>query len=474
MPPRSRRGAARRAGLTLGTLLVIIGFVFTNSDRLPRRSLAAMFQTARLAQQHQELLRDRLDDPQQLRQILNDRERLEELLADPRAQNLIADLTADGGLLEGANVRALAERVAEGDLDAVNELLDDAGLPAAKELLADISSNDSALKELLDDAELAAAKTLLSSASSDEARSAAKTLLSRAADPDSAKRQDVASALEKVGQTRSANLLSHLPDIGNIDLNDTKVQAALRELGLDPQEAARLAAGAAETTRATDRMVQRPASLVGAMNHFDAGLKSTMNTRVLPQRIFGERVPIERLSTRLQPEKVDSQRSGHGHRLGLRSIQIRRAPTPNEPLNVFALVKPRPDFLQERLGEHLASATTEPLHNQSESPEPAPQETTPQPPVIPVAVAAVTVTQPDPTPLQRPSAELDDRPAPIDDHPTRGVAQTPTTIRSEVGGKDRMPEAGAAGTRFGGLARMVGAACMLAGLLTIGASLSRR
>ncbi len=474
--PRCRHGlgAARRAGLTLGTLLVIIGFVFTNSDRLPRRSLASMFQTARLAQEHHEFLRDILEDPQELKQILTDREQLEELLGDPRAQDLIEDLTADGGLLEGTDLRALAERVAEGDLDAVNELLDEAGLPAAKELLTDISSNDGALKELLDDNELAAAKTLLSSASSDEARSAAKTLLSRAADPDSTRRQDVASALAKVGQTRNADLLSYLPDIANIDLNDTKVQAALRELGLDPQEAARLAAGVADATRATDRMVQRPASSVGAMNHLDAKLKSKVNTRVLPQRILGERVPIERLSTRLQPEKVDSQRFGHRHRLGLRSIQIQKAATPNEPVNVFALVKPQPDFLQERLGEHFASATTEPLHNQSESPEPVPQETTPPPPVIPVAVAAVTVTQHDPTPLQRPSAELDDRPTPIDDHPTRGEAQTPITIRTEVGPKDRMPETGAASTRFGGLAPMVGAACMLAGLLTIGASLSRR
>lgn len=475
--PRCRHGlsAARRAGLTLGTLLVILGFVFTNSHRLPRRSLAAMFQTARLAQQHQELLRDLLDDPRQLRQILNDREQLEEFLADPRAQDLIADLTADGGLLEGADVRALAERVAEGDLDAVNELLDEAGLPAAKDLLTDIGSNDGALKELLDDAELDAAKTLLSSTSGDEARSAAKTLLSRAADSDSTKRQDVASALGKLGQTRSADLLSHLPDIANIDINDTKVQAALRELGLDPKEAARLAAGAADATRATDRLVQKPASSIGSMNHFDAGRNSKVNARVLSQRILAERAPGERLSTRLQPEKVDSPRSGHGYRLGLRSIQIQTAPpTPNEPLNVFALVKPRPDFLQERLGEHLASATTEPRHNQSELPELTPQETTPSQPVTPVAVAAVTVTHPDPTPVERPLAELDDRPAPIDDHPTRGVAQTTITIRTEVGGNDRMPEAGAARTRFGGLAPMLGAACMLAGLLTIGASLSRR
>ena len=475
--PRCRHGlgAARRAGLTLGTLLVIIGFVCTNSDRLPRRSVAAIFQTARLAQQHQGLLRDLLDDPQQLRQILNDREQLEELLADPRAQELIADLTADGGLLEGADVRALAERVAEGDLDAVNELLDEAGLPAAKALLADMSSNDGALKELLDANELAAAETLLSSASSDEARSAAKTLLSRAANPDSTKRKDVASALGKVGQRRSADLLSYLPDIANIDLNDTKVQAALRELGLDPQDAARLVAGTAEATRATDRLVQRPASSVGAMDRFDAGLKSKVNTRMLPQRILAERAPSERLLTRLQPGKVDSPRSGHGYRLGLRSIQIQRPPpAPNEPLNVFALVKPQPDFLQERLDEHLASATTEPLREQSESPEPVPPETTPQPPVIPVAVAAVTVTQPDPTPLQRPLAELDDRPTPINDHPMRGDAQTRITIRTEVGGKDRMPEAGAARTRFGGLASMLGTACMLAGLLTIGASLSRR
>ncbi|MCZ6653088.1 MAG: hypothetical protein O7D91_08670 [Planctomycetota bacterium] len=476
--PRCRHGlgAARRAGLTLGTLLVIIGFVFTNSDRLPRRSVAAMFQTARLAQEHQALLRDLLDDPQQLRQILNDREQLEELLADPRAQDLITDLTADGGLLEGADVRALAERVAEGDLDAVNELLDEAGLPAAKELLADMSSNDGALKELLDDNELDAAKTLLSSASSDEARSAAKTLLSRAADLDSTKRQDVASALGKIGHTRSADLLSHLPDITDIDLNDTKFQAAMRELGLDPQEAARLAAGAADaTTRTTDRLVQRLASSVGATNHLGLKVNPRMNTRVLPQRILAEHAPIERLTTRLLPEKVNSQRSGHRHRLGLRSIQIRKAPTPNEPLNVFALVKPRPDFLQERLGEYFASATTEPLHNQGESPEPAPQETSPQPPVIPVAVAAVTVTQLDPTPLQPPSAELDDRPALIDDHPTRHVAQAPTTIQTQVSGNDdRMLEAGAASTRFGRLAPMLGAACMLAGLLTIGASLSRR
>ena len=474
--PRCRHGlgAARRAGLTLGTLLVIIGFVFTNSDRLPRRSLAVMFQTARLAQQHQELLRDLLDDPQQLRQILTDREQMEELLADPRAQNLIADLTADGGLLEGADVRGLAERVADGDLEAVNELLDKAGLPAAKELLADMSSDDGALKELLDDNELDAAKTLLSSASSDEARSAAKTLLSRAADSDSTKRQDVASALAKIGHARSADLLSHLPDIANIDINDTKFQAAMRELGLDPQEAARLAAGAADATRTTDRLVQRLASSVGATNHFGVKVNSKMNTRVLPQRILAEHAPIERLTTRLLPEKVNSQRSGHGHRLGLRSIQIRKAPTPDEPLNVFSLVKPRPDFLQERLGEYFASGTIEPLHNQGESPEPAPQETIPPQPVIPVAVAAVTVTQLDPTPLQRPSAELDDRPAPIDDHPMRGVAQTPISVRTEVGGKDRMPEARAARTRFGGLAPMVGAVCMLAGLLTIGASLSRR
>ncbi len=476
--PRCRHGlgAARRAGLTRGTLLVIIGFVFTNSDRLPRRSVAAMFQTARLVQEHQELLHDLLDDPQQLRQILNDREQLEELLADPRAQDLIADLTADGGLLEGTDVRVLAERVAEGDLDAVNELLDEAGLAGAKELLADMSSNDGALKELLGDDELAAAKTLLSSASSDKARSAAKTLLSRAADPDSTKRQDVASALGKVGQRRSADLLSYLPDIANIDLNDTKVQAALRELGLDPQDAARLAAGTAEATRATDRLVQRPASTVGAMNHFDAGLKSKVNTRMPPQQIFAERAPSEPLLTRLQPEKVDSQRFRPGYRLGLRSIQIRRAPpTPNEPLNVFALVKPRPDFLQERLDEHFASATIEPLPNQSESSDPAPHETTPPPPVTPVAVAAATVTQLDSTPLQTPSAELDDRPTPIDDHPMPGDAQTTITIRTEVGGNDdRMLETTIASTRFGRLAPMLGAACMLAGLLTIGASLSWR
>ncbi len=163
--------------------------------------------------------------------------------------------------------------------------------------------------------------------------------------------------------------------------------------------------------------------------------------------------------------------------LGLRSIQIQEAtPTPNEPLNVFALVKPRPDFLQERLGEYLASATAEPLHDQSESPEPtSQQETTLPPPVIPVDVAAVTATQLDPTPLQPPSAELDDRPALIDHPPTRGIAQTSTTIRTEVRGNDhRMLEAGAASTRFGRLAPMLGAACMLAGLLTIGASLSRR
>ena len=477
--PRCRHGlgAARRAGLTLGTLLLIIGFVFTNSDRLPRRSVAAIFQTARLVQQHQELLRDLLDDPQQLRQILNDREQLEELLADPRAQDLIEDLTADGGLLEGADVRALAERVAEGDLDAVNELLDEAGLTTAKELLADISSDDGALKELLDDNELAAAETLLSSASSDKARSAAKTLLSRAIDPDSTKRPNAASALGKVGQERSADLLSHLPDIANIDLNDTRVQTALRKLGIDRQEAARLAAEATDATRATGGLVQSPASLFGAMDHFDTSLAPKVNTRILPQRILAERAPSERLSTRLQPEKADSPQLGHGYRLGLRSIQIQGAPpTPNEPLNVFALVKPRPDFLQERLGAYLASANAGPLLDQSESPEPTPQqETTPQPHVIPVDVAAVTATQLDPTPLQTPSAELDDRPALIDDHPTRRIAQTPTTIRTAVGGSDdRMLEAGAASTRFGRLAPMLGAACMLAGLLTIGASLSRR
>ena len=477
--PRCRHGlgAVRRAGLTLGTLLLIIGFVFTNSDRLPRRSFATVFQTARLVQEHQELLRDLLDDPQQLRQILSDREQLEELLADPRAQDLIEDLTADGGLLEGADVRALAERVAEGDLDAVNELLDEAGLPGAKALLADMSSDDGALKELLDDNELAAAETLLSSASSDKARSAAKTLLSRAIDPDSTKRPNAASALGKVGQARSADLLSHLPDIANIDLNDTRVQTALRKLGIDRQEAARLAAEAADATRATGGLVQSPASLFGAMDHFDTNLAPKVNTRILPQRILAERAPSERLSTRLQPEKADSPQFGHRYRLGLRSIQIQKAPpTPNEPLNVFALVKPRPDFLQERLGAYLASANAGPLLDQSESPEPTPQqETTPQPHVIPVDVAAVTATQLDPTPLQTPSAELDDRPALIDDHPTRRIAQTPTTIRTEVGGSDdRMLEAGAASTRFGRLAPMLGVACMLAGVLTIGASLSRR
>ena len=477
--PRCRHGlgAARRAGLTLGTLLVIIGFVFTNSDRLPRRSLATVFQTARLVQEHQELLRDLLDDPQQLREILNDREQLEELLADPRAQDLIADLTADGGLLEGTDVQALAERVAEGDLDAVNELLDEAGLPTAKALLADMSSDDGALKELLDDDELAAAETLLSSASSDEARSAAKTLLSRAVDPDSAKRPDATSALGKVGQARSADLLSILPDLANIDLKDKKVQAALREFGIDRQEAARLAAEAADATRATDRLGQSPASTFGVMNRFNANLAPKVNTRMLPQQIRAERAPNERLSTRLQPEKADSPRSGLGYRLGLRSIQIQEAtPTPNEPLNVFALVKPRPDFLQERLGEYLASANAGPLPDQSESPEPTPQqETTLQPPVIPVDVVVVTTTQLDSTPLQPPLGELDDRPALIDDHPTRGIAQTPTTIRTEVGGSDdRMLEAAVASTRFGRLAPMLGAACMLAGLLTIGASLSRR
>lgn len=470
--PRCRHGlgAARRAGLTLGTLLVIIGFVFTNSHRLPRRSLAAMFQTARLAQQHQELLRDLLDDPQQLRQILNDREKLEELLADPRAQDLIADLTADGGLLEGADVRALAEHVAEGDLDAVNELLDEAGLSAAKDLLADINSNDGTLKKLLDDNELAAAKTLLSSASSDETRSAAKTLLSTVANPDSTKRQDAAAVLGKIRQTGSADLLSHLPDIANIDFNDTRAQAALRELGLDPREAARLAAGAADANRTTDRQVRIPASSVAPMNRFGA----KMNARLRPQRIRGERAPSGRLSSRLLPETVDSQRSGHRHRLGVRSIQTERVSTPNEPLNVLALVKPQPDFLQQRLAEHLASATTEPRHNQSESPDPTSQETIPPPPVIPVAIAAVTGTQPDPTLVERPSAELDDRPAPIDDNPPREVAQTPTTIRTPVSRQDRMREAAVASTRLGGLASMVGAACLFAGLLTIGASLSRR
>jgi hypothetical protein len=251
----------------------------------------------------------------------------------------------------------------------------------------------------------------------------------------------------------------------------------MRELGLDPKEAARLGAGTADARRATDRLVQSPALSVGAKGRFDASLNPKMNTRMLPELILAERAPSEPLSTRLQPQKAYSTRSGREYRLGLRSIQIQRAPpTPNEPLNVFALVKPRPDFLQKRLAGHVASATAEPLHNQSEPPEePAPlKETTPQPPVIPVAVAAVTATQPDPTPLQTPSAELDDRPALIDDHPTRGNAQTPTTIRTEVGGKDRMPEAGAASTPFGRLASIVGAACMLAGLLTVGASLSRR
>ncbi len=95
--------------------------------------------------------------------------------------------------------------------------------------------------------------------------------------------------------------------------------------------------------------------------------------------------------------------------------------------------------------------------------------------MIPVDVAAVTTTQLDPTLLQRPSTELDDRPTLIDDHPMRGIAQTPTTIRTQVSGNDdRMPEAGDASTRFGGLARIVGAVCMLTGLMTIGASLSRR
>ena len=469
--PRCRHGLgiARRGGLTLGALMLIIGFILTTGDRLPRRSVAAMIQTARLAQEHHEFLRDVLDDPQGLKQMLADPERLEELLDDPRAQDLIEDLTAEGGLLEGTDVAAMAERVATGDLDALNELLDDEGLSAAKALLADISSEDSALNELLDEDELAAAKTLLSrtdtdranhdNAADDDARAAAKKLLSIASDSDSTKRQNVASVLQKVGGASGAGFSGSLSDLKDIDINDPKVQQALRDLDIDPEEAARLASSATNAPGIKDKVSQRLPTSSAIISQFNAAAQSRLNSKLLSQRMPGDRVAPERFSSRLTSQGGGAFGPPDAPRLGVRSVQIKPAPVdqpePVEPADVLALVDSQPDILQQPASE------TPPI-------EPNIEQPIAEQPVRSEAVATTPIALPDPTPVEV-------LPPRIDDQPTLAAAHVPPIAQTEVDRNDRTKPTRSALTHLSTrLPPMAGTLCMLAGFLTIGVSVSRR
>ena len=474
--PRCRHGlgVARRGGLTLGALMLIIGVVLMNADRLPRRSVATMIQTARLAQEHHELLRDMLDDPQKLKQILTDREQLEDFLDDPRAQDLIEDLTADGGLLEGTDVAALAQRVAEGDLDAINELLDDEGMSAAKTLLADISSEDGALSQLLDENELAAARTLLSGtdtdpanrgkAVDDEARAAAKKLLLSAADSDSTKRQGMASILQKIGGGSGGGFSGSLSDLGNININDPKVQQALKELDIDPQEAERLASSAISAVGNDDKLRQHMPTKSAIVDRLGASTQARLNSILPSQRSPVDRVAPERFSSRLANHGGSPFGSPSDARLGVHSIQVKPAPQqqslPTEPINVFALVNPQPDFLQQRLGEHFASA---PATDQSAPAQPNEQE-----PVTAEALVTASIALPDPSLVEI-------TPPQTDDQPTLVTAQVSPRTSTEVGRNDRIEPMATALTHLGtSLPSIAGTLCMFAGLLTIGLSLSRR
>ena len=473
--PRCRHGLGivRRNGLTLGALMLIIGVVLTNGDRVPRRSVATIFQTARLAKEHHEFLRDVLDDPQELKQILTDRKQMEELLDDPRAQDLIEDLTAIGGLLEGTDVAAVAKRVADGDLTALDELLDNDWLSAAKALLADIDSKDGALSELLDKDELAAAKTLLSRAVTDrdnsdkklddEARSAAKKLLLSAADSDSKKRQNVVSVLQKVGGARHADFSGNLPDLMDIDINDPIVLRALRELDISPKEAARLASSVANASHTKDKFSQRQLTAAAIANHLNSTAQSRLNSKLPSQRTPADRLAPERQSSRLANQSGSTFGSHNDPRLGVHSIQVKPVPEPLEPLNVFALVDPQPDFLQQRLGAHLASAP--PLIEPTAPEQPiAEQPSIPEPEAV--ATAPITVLHPVPVEITIPQ---------IDDQPMLVAAPITPSNPTEVDRNDRIEPTASALTHLGGrLPPIAGTLCMLAGFLTVGVSLSRR
>ncbi len=473
--PRCRHGLGivRRNGLTLGALMLIIGFVLTNGDRLPRRSVAAISHTARLATEHHEFLRDVLDDPQKLKQILTDREQMEELLDDPRAQDLIEDLTASGGLLEGTDVAAVAKRVADGDLTALDELLENERLSAAKALPADIDSKDGALSELLDKDELAAAKTLLSRAVNerdnsdktldDEARSAAKKLLSSAAGLDSKKRRNVALVLQKVGGARHPDFSGSLPDLMDIDINDPIVLKALRELDISPKEAARLASSAAKASHTKDKFSQRQATAAAIASLLNSTTQSRLNSKPPSQRTPIDRLAPQRQSSRLANQSGSTFGSHNDPHLGVHSIQVKPVPEPLEPLNVFALVDPQPDFLQQRLGAHLASAP--PLIEPTAPERPiAEQPLTPE--LEAVATAPITVLHPIPGEITIPQ---------VDDQPMLVAAPISLPAPIEVVRSDRIEPTASALTHLGGkLPPMAGTLCMLAGFLTVGVSLSRR
>ena len=81
--------------MAIGVGLLVVGFMATNTTRLPRDTVAGVMQSVRFVTDNRELIDA----------ALSDRQRLQELLNDPRAQQLI-DRIAPAGSQEAELVDA--------------------------------------------------------------------------------------------------------------------------------------------------------------------------------------------------------------------------------------------------------------------------------------------------------------------------------------------------------------------------------
>lgn len=355
-------GFSRRIGLALGALLLAVGFGISMSSRLPQVSIAQLVKLGKFAQENDELLRIALAEPDLVAQLLKDPSNARDILDDPRAKELLEELSAEGGMLHGVDTQAMVESIASGDFENINEILKDSGISGAEELLAMATEEDSALSELLGEEGAAAAKKIsakladgnatLEEVLSEENGEATRKLISSVtgSNSDDSERPDMDELMRKLSTSIDPEMLKRLQGAGGIDINDSRVQAALKKMNIDLRDAAQLAAQASSSKGAVTKLISESGS---------NSLNTEPTTSIVIANSLGTRISTGRTNSKIAAELDESEISIKQPRLTFRPVAGKPKSKPFEPIYVQDIFKPQQDFITKRINKYKQSSATE-------------------------------------------------------------------------------------------------------------------
>ena len=252
----------------------------------------------------------------------------------------------------------MVESIASGDFENINEILKDSGISGAEELLAMATEEDSPLSELLGEEGAAAAKKIsakladgnatLEEVLSEDNGKVARNLISSVtgSKSDDSESPDMDELMRKLSTSIDPEMLKRLQGAGGIDISDSRVQAALKKMNIDPADAAKLAAQASSSNGASAKQLSE--SILNSQN------PERINSKVSSNKL-GTRVVANRINNKVAAELDQSEISNKQPHLIFTPVAGKPKPKPLEPIYVQDIVMNQQDIIAKRLSENERS-----------------------------------------------------------------------------------------------------------------------